>query len=170
MANGDKASPPRLDRLDIRILATLQGAGRMTNVDLADAVGLSPTPCLQRVKRLERAGYIRGYGAHLDLDRLCANVSVFTEITLRHHGREDFLRFERGVQDIKPILGAWLVAGGYDYLLHVVARDVQHYQTVIEAVLDRDVGVEKYFSYVAIRQVKRCQGFPLDDLLTESGA
>ena len=86
---------PRLDRLDLKILAALQLDGRMTNVKLAQAVGLSPTPCLQRVRRLEAAGYIKGYGAAIDLARLGPHIVVFTEITLRSHGREDFLRFER---------------------------------------------------------------------------
>ena len=74
----------KLDRLDLRILAQLQKNGRMTNVDLADAVGLSPSPCLIRVKRLEQAGYIAGYGAHLRLEKLGDTLTVFTEVTL--HG------------------------------------------------------------------------------------
>jgi DNA-binding Lrp family transcriptional regulator len=155
---------PKLDRLDLKILATLQGSGRMTNLDLAETVGLSATPCLQRVKRLEAAGYIRGYGTAIEIDRLCANVVVFAEITLGNHGREDFLRFETAIQDVPQILNAYLVTGGYDYLVQFIARDMLDYQAVVEALLDRDSGIAKYFSYVTIKQVKRGAGYPLDAL------
>jgi DNA-binding Lrp family transcriptional regulator len=155
----------RLDRLDLKILATLQTTGRISTVELADTVGLSATPCTQRVRRLEAAGYIRGYGAQLDIDRICNNIVVFTEITLRNHGREDFLKFERGIQAIPQILNCFLVTGGYDYLMQFIAHDIHDYQTAVEALLDRDLGVEKYFSYVTIKQVKRATGYPLADLV-----
>lgn len=75
----------KLDRLDIKILAMLQGSGRITNLELANKVGLSATPCMQRVKRMESAGYITGYSAQIEMDLLAPNVVVFTEITLRNH-------------------------------------------------------------------------------------
>ena len=87
----------KLDRLDLRILTQLQKNARMTNVDLADAVSLSPSPCLIRVKRLEQAGYIAGYGAHLRLEKLGDTLTVFTEVTLNDHHREDFVRFETAI-------------------------------------------------------------------------
>ena len=77
------AAPVKLDRLDLRILSHLQKNGRITNVDLADAVGLSPSPCLMRVKRLETAGYISGYGAQLRLEKLGDTLTVFTEDAVR---------------------------------------------------------------------------------------
>ncbi len=155
----------RLDRVDLKILATLQSAGRISNLELAGKVGLSATPCLQRVRRMEAAGYIGGYGARLEIDRICRNVVVFVEITLRNHRREDFVRFERGIQDIPQLLNCFLVTGGYDYLAQFVARDIHDYQTTIEELLDRDLGVEKYFSYVTIKQVKRSAGYPLAELV-----
>jgi len=157
----------RLDRLDLKILATLQEAGRISNLELAELVGLSATPCMQRVRRMEAAGYIRGYGAQLDIDRICANLVVFTEITLRNHRRDDFLRFERGIQEIPQIVNCFLVTGGYDYLAQFIARDIQNYQTTVESLLDRDLGIEKYFSFVTIKQVKRAAGYPLADLLPQ---
>jgi len=163
-----RGSTIRLDRIDLKILATLQGAGRISNLELAGTVGLSATPCLQRVRRLEAAGYIRSYEAQLDIDRVCSNIVVFTEITLRNHRREDFLRFERAIQAIPQVLNCFLVTGGYDYLAQFIARDILDYQTVIEDLLDRDLGVEKYFSYVTIRQVKRAQGYPLSNLVPPS--
>lgn len=155
----------QLDRLDLKILATLQSAGRISNLELAEKVGLSATPCAQRVRRMEAAGYINGYGALLEIDRICSNIVVFTEITLRNHRREDFLKFERGIQEIPRLLNCFLVTGGYDYLAQFIARDILDYQETIEALLDRDLGVDKYYSYVTIKQVKRSIGYPLADLV-----
>ena len=140
----------RLDRLDLRILTQLQKNGRMTNVDLADAVSLSPSPCLIRVKRLEQAGYIAGYGAHLRLEKLGDTLTVFTEVTLNDHHREDFFRFETAIRDVDEIMECHLVSGGYDYLLRFLTRGVNHYQQVIEGLLERNIGIEKYFSYIVI--------------------
>lgn len=141
----------KLDRLDLRILAQLQQHGRMTNVDLADSVGLSPSPCLIRVKRLEQAGYISGYGAHLNLERLGDVLTVFTEVTLSDHYRDDFARFESAVLDVDEVMECHLVSGGYDYLLRFLTRGVNHYQQVIEGLLERDIGIAKYFSYIVIK-------------------
>lgn len=157
----------RLDRLDLKILATLQTAGRISNLELADTVGLSATPCMQRVRRMESAGYISGYAARLEIDRICSNIVVFTEITLRNHQREDFLKFERGIQEIPQLLNCFLVTGGYDYLAQFIAQDIHDYQTTVEGLLDRDLGVDKYFSYVTIKQVKRSVGYPLTDLVAQ---
>lgn len=165
MRKSGEVRAPRLDRLDIKILAALQEVGRITNSDLAERIGLSPTPCLQRVKRLEAAGYIRGYAAELDIDRFCRNIMVFAEITLRSHGREDFLRFERGAETVPQLLNLYLVTGGYDYLAQFIAVDIRDYQRLIERLLEMDLGIEKYFSYVAIKQVKRSRGYPVIDLL-----
>jgi DNA-binding Lrp family transcriptional regulator len=141
----------KLDRLDLRILTQLQKNARMTNVDLADAVSLSPSPCLIRVKRLEQAGYIAGYGAHLRLEKLGDTLTVFTEVTLNDHHREDFVRFETAIRDVDEIMECHLVSGGYDYLLRFLTRGVNHYQQVVEGLLERNIGIEKYFSYIVIK-------------------
>lgn len=141
----------KLDRLDLRILCQLQKNGRITNVDLADVVGLSPSPCLIRVKRLEKAGYIAGYGAQLRLEKLADMLTVFTEVTLADHKREDFVRFELAIREVDEILECHLVSGGYDYLLRFITRGVNHYQSIIEGLLERNIGIEKYFSYIVIK-------------------
>ncbi|WP_237477428.1 Lrp/AsnC family transcriptional regulator [Lichenibacterium dinghuense] len=142
---------PRLDRIDLKILAQLQRNGRMTNVVLSDAVGLSASPCLLRVKRLEKAGYITGYGAHLNLAKLGETVSIFTEVTLHDHKLDDFTRFEAEVRNVEELIECHLISGGYDYLLRFVTRGVGHYQEVIEGLLKRDIGIAKYFSYIVIK-------------------
>ena len=155
----------KVDRLDLRILTQLQKNGRMTNVDLADAVGLSPSPCLIRVKRLEQAGYIAGYGAHLRLEKLGDTLTVFTEVTLADHGREDFFRFETSIRPIDEIVECHLVSGGYDYLLRFLTRGVNHYQQVIEGLLERNIGIEKYFSYIVIKSPFIKNFYPIERLI-----
>jgi DNA-binding Lrp family transcriptional regulator len=102
----------KLDRIDLRILAQLQKRGRITNVELSNAVNLSPSPCLVRVKRLEQAGYITSYSAQLDLAKLGDTLTVFTEITLADHHFEDFSRFEKAIRQVDEIIECHLVSGG----------------------------------------------------------
>ncbi|MDN7559113.1 MULTISPECIES: Lrp/AsnC family transcriptional regulator [Burkholderia] len=158
---------PKLDRIDIKILAELQRNGNITNANLAAAVGLSASPCLQRVKRLEATGVISGYGAHINVAKLTSTVSVFTEIMLHDHRREDFVRFEANLRDFDEITECHLVSGGYDYLLKFVVKDIGHYQDVIERLLDRNLGIEKYFSYIVIRSPFAKHGVPLEKLLAD---
>jgi DNA-binding Lrp family transcriptional regulator len=155
----------KLDRLDLRILCQLQQNGRITNVDLADAVGLSPSPCLIRVKRLEKAGYIAGYGAHLRLEKLADMLTVFTEVTLADHKREDFVRFELAIREVDEILECHLVSGGYDYLLRFITRGVNHYQSIIEGLLERNIGIEKYFSYIVIKSPFIKPYYPIERMI-----
>lgn len=156
------AGLPKLDRIDLRILAHLQRNARMTNVELADAVGLSTSPCLTRVKRLEKAGYIAGYGAEIELRKLGDTTSIFTEVTLADHRMQDFARFEAAVRGVDEVLECHLVSGGYDYMLRFMTRSIQHYQEVMEELLSRNVGIEKYFSYIVIKTVFARRHVPLE--------
>lgn len=144
---------PKLDRIDINILAKLQQNSRLTNVELAGAVGLSPSPCLSRVKRLEKAGYIVSYSTKLNFVKLVDHITVFTELTLTDHRREDFIKFESEIKRYEALQECHLVSGGFDYMLKFVTRSVARYQELMEAILERNIGVEKYFSYVVIKSV-----------------
>ena len=135
----------KLDRIDINILSTLQEQGNITNVILADKVGLSPSPCLHRVKRLEKAGYIEGYRAVINLKKLAEHVVVFTEITLSDHRIKDFTKFEMEIRKHPHVMECHLLSGGYDYLVKFVARGVLQYQEIMEELLERNLGVDKYF-------------------------
>jgi DNA-binding Lrp family transcriptional regulator len=157
--------PVKLDRIDINILAQLQKNGRITNINLAKAVALSPSPCLLRVKRLEEAGYITSYNARIDLAKLGETITVFTEVTLNDHHREDFMKFEASIRTIDEVIECHLVSGGYDYLLRFIARGVAHYQSVIENILERDIGVAKYFSYIVIKSPIEKLHYPLAKLV-----
>ena len=161
-------SAPKLDRIDIKILSTLQTSGNITNVDLAEMVGLSPSPCLQRVKRLEKAGYILNYRAVLNLKKLADHVTVFTEVTLADHRREDFIKFERDIAKHDNVVECHLLSGGYDYPLKFVARSVSQYQEIMEDLLERNLGIDKYFSYVAIKPVVEKNAVPIEDLVDRS--
>ena len=156
---------PKLDATDIAILSTLQDNGRMTNVVLAEAVGLSASPCLQRVRRLEDGGFIAGYGAEIALAKIVEMITIFTEITLRDHRREDFVKFEAGIRQFDEVVECHLISGGYDYLLKFIARSVGHYQSIIEHVLERNIGIEKYFSYIVIKSPIARRAAPLRKLL-----
>jgi len=158
----------KLDRIDIRILGHLQRNGRATNVDLADAVGLSPSPCLIRVKRLEKAGYVTGYGAHVQLEKLGDIQVVFTQVTLSDHRREDFARFEAAVRNVDEIVECHLVSGGFDYLLKFVTRSVTHYHSIAEDVLRQGVNIEKYFSYIVIKSPFVRNHYPIEKLCMHS--
>lgn len=159
-----RGDAPKLDRIDLRILSHLQRNGRVTNVQLAEAVGLSASPCLVRVKRLEKSGYITGYGAQIEMRKLGDIQLVFTEVTLTDHRISDFTRFETYVRKIDEITECHLVSGGYDYLLKFVTCNVPHYQDVIQRLLEAGVGVEKYFSYVVIKSVFAKQHYPIEKL------
>ena len=158
---------PRLDRIDLKILTQLQQFGRITNVELADAVGLSPSPCLTRLKRLEKAGYITGYGAHINLQKLGEYLTVFTEVTLTEHRAGDFSRFEARIRRLDEIVECHLVSGGYDYLLKFVTPGVSHYQSLIEYLLESNIGIEKYFSYIVIKSPFIKTHYPIQGLFGE---
>jgi DNA-binding Lrp family transcriptional regulator len=158
---------PKLDRIDINILVQLQADGRMTNVNLANAVGLSPSPCLQRVKRLESAGYIVGYGGRINIAKLTESVTVFTQVTLADHRRADFVKFEANIRGVEEVLECHLVSGGFDYLLRFLCRSITHYQELMENLLERNIGIEKYFSYIVIKSPITKHGLPIKKLIDQ---
>src|SRR5215204_3357098 len=110
----------KLDKIDIKILSELQKNGRISNVELAERVNLSPSPCLMRVKKLQEEGFITGYSAQIDVSKLGQTLTVFTEIALRNHRQTDFARFLTSVKKIDSVIECHLVSGGYDYLVKFV--------------------------------------------------
>ena len=155
----------KLDRIDLRILSTLQLDGRIPNVKLAEAVGLTPSPCLERLKRLEQAGYIRRYGAEIDLAKLGEHVVVFAQVTLRGHGRDSFARFEKAIRAVSEIVEAHKMGGGFDYLLKFVCADIASYQALSEKLIQDRLPIGQYFSYIVIEPVKPFAGYPLERLV-----
>src|SRR5918995_1904782 len=141
----------KLDKIDIKILSELQKNGRISNVELADLVHLSPSPCLMRVKKLQVEGFITGYLAKIDVSKLGQTLTVFTEITLKNHRQTDFARFLATVDKIEEVMECHLVSGGYDYLMKFVTSGIVEYQTIMERLIDMDIGIDKYFSFVVLK-------------------
>ncbi|WP_019997182.1 Lrp/AsnC family transcriptional regulator [Aureimonas ureilytica] len=141
----------KLDRIDLRILSELQKNGRITNVELAELVHLSPSPCLMRVKKLQSEGYILNYSAQIDISKLGQTLTVFTEVTLKNHRRSDFARFLTAIEKVDGVMECHLISGGYDYLLKFMMPGIVEYQTTMERLLEMDIGIEKYFSFIVLK-------------------
>ncbi|GAB1583633.1 MULTISPECIES: Lrp/AsnC family transcriptional regulator [Phyllobacteriaceae] len=155
----------KLDPIDIRILDEIQRDGRITKLALAERVGLSPTPCWTRLRRLEKAGIITGYHARVALRLVFPVATVLVEVTLGAHRQADFDRFERAVKAIPEVVACWSVGGGVDYILKVVARDIDAYQRLIDDLLQREIGIDRYFTYIVTRTVKDDAVLPVADLV-----
>ena len=151
--------PKTLDRIDIKILATLQRDGRSTIQKLADTVGLSPRPCLERVRRLEAAGIITGYRAEIDVQKLSRPVTIFAEIALEKQAHR--ARVMRRLAAIEEIVECWEVSGSVDYLARFVCADLARYEELTgELIDDEQLGVAKIVSHVTLRAVRRFAGYP----------
>ncbi len=150
-----------LDRIDRRILSVLQRIGRITNAELARRVHLSATPCLERVRRLEREGYIQGYRAKLDPERLGAELLVFVQVTLDRTTPDVFDRFREEVVGLAEVQDCHMVAGGFDYLLKIRARDMAAFRQFLGDSLAALPGVLQTHSYVAMETVKEDAPLPL---------
>lgn len=160
----------KLDRIDIKILYELQKNGRITNVELAELVNLSPSPCLMRVKKLQSEGYIDGYSAQINIGKLGQTLTVFTEITLKNHRQIDFARFLAAIDKVDQVIECHLVSGGYDYLLKFVTAGIGEYQTIMERLTDMDVGIDKYFSFVVLKSPIVKAHMPLTSLFAFDSA
>ncbi|RNJ42648.1 AsnC family transcriptional regulator [Mesorhizobium erdmanii] len=155
----------RLDPIDLKILDAIQRDGRITKLALADKVGLSPTPCWMRLRKLEKAGIVSGYHARIAMRLIAPVATVLMEVTLASHRQADFDRFERAVRDISEIVACWSVGGGVDYVLKVMARDIDAYQRLVDVLLEREIGIDRYFTYVVTKTVKDETVLPVPDLL-----
>ncbi|ODC05138.1 AsnC family transcriptional regulator [Terasakiispira papahanaumokuakeensis] len=150
-----KNSKPRsLDRIDLKILQGLQENARISYVDLANQVGLSTTPCLERVKRLERNGVIKGYKAILNPKYLRANLLVFVEISLETQSPSVFDEFRRAVAKLPQIQECHLVSGQFDYILKCRIPEMSAYRQLLGDVVLTLPGVKESKSYVVMEEVK----------------
>jgi len=151
-----------LDRTDRRLLRLLQTDGRLSIAELARQVHLSATPCLERVRRLERDGYIRGYVADLDPALLGAALIAFVQIQLDRTTPDVFNRFKEGVVRLDPVQECHMVAGGFDYLLKVRIADMAAYRRFLED-LAALPGIEQTHTYVVMEEVKSSRFLPIAD-------
>ncbi|MBN7820607.1 leucine-responsive transcriptional regulator Lrp [Bowmanella yangjiangensis] len=147
-------TPKHLDRIDRNILAELQKDGRLSNVELSRRVGLSATPCLERVRRLEQQGYITGYHAKVDPAKLGAAMLVFVEITLTKTSSDIFAEFSAAVRKLDDIQECHLVAGDFDFLLKARVADMSSYRKLLGDTLLGLPGVSESRTYVVMEEVK----------------
>jgi len=153
----------KLDRTDRRILALMQADGRISNLELADAVGLSPTPCSRRVKRLEESGVIERHVTLLNQSALGLKLTAIIGITMDRHTPERFENFEKTVRDYPEVMECAVVTGqAADYLLRVVVPDMEYYEKFLLGRLTRIAGVTGVHSSFVLRQVIRRTELPLD--------
>lgn len=162
----------KLDRIDRRILHDLQAHGRMTNVELADRVGISAPPCLRRVRALENAGFIRGYHADINPDAMGYGVTVFAQVGLSSQNENDLKAFEQMVQSWPQVRECFMLAGDVDFLLKIVAHDWDNYQRFLTTQLTSARNVSHVRSMLTIRASKHDPGVPIpmeDDNSLPSG-
>ena len=147
-------SEGRLDRIDRKILAELQADGRLPVTGLADRVGLSKTPCQQRVRRLEEAGYIRGYTALLDLEKLGSGHLAFVEVKLNDTRDQALEAFNSAVLKLPEVEQCHMIAGDFDYLLKVRTKDIADYRRVLGEALSQLPHVANTSTFVVMESVK----------------
>ncbi len=149
-----------LDDIDYKIIHELQNEGRLTNQALSDRVGLSPSPCLKRLKALEKSGYITGYTALIDQKRYGLPVTIFLRIKLGNHTEEAVKNFEHSIRHIDAVQDCYLITGDADYLLRVIVKDLDDYESLVRQRLQRIPAVSSIDSSVTFGTVKQSYIYP----------
>ncbi|WIO74839.1 Lrp/AsnC ligand binding domain-containing protein [Porticoccaceae bacterium LTM1] len=150
-----------LDRVDLQILAILQKNSKISNVELAERVHLTPPPCLERVKRLERDGYIQRYTCILDPYKLRTGLLAFIQVSLRSTASRELDEFNRAISQLEEVQECHMVSGGFDYLLKVRTSDMQTYRRFLGEELANIPNVRETHTYVAMQEVKSDTALPL---------
>ena len=153
----------KFDAIDLQIMRELQDDGRMTNVDLAERVGLTAPPCLRRVRALEEAGVIRSYHANLDPSKLGYSITVFAMVSLRSQAESDLRAFENLVGTLAEVRECYMLNGEIDFILKVVARDLQSFQSFLTTHLTAAPNVSSVKTSLTIRTAKQLSGVPVED-------
>jgi Lrp/AsnC family leucine-responsive transcriptional regulator len=152
------------DRFDARILSALQRDGRLSVVELADSIGLSPTPCARRIKALESNGVIEGYAAQLNPARIGLEVLAIVQVKLTEHTDETVARFEKEIAVLDEVTNCYAMTGSYDFILEVYGRDLESLSNVVLKKLIRIPNVRDLHSSVVLATVKRSTRIPLAHL------
>ncbi|CUH76596.1 Leucine-responsive regulatory protein [Tritonibacter multivorans] len=149
-----------MDSKDFQIIRELQKDGRLSNQELSERVNLSPSPCLRRVRNLEKEGVIRGYAAIVDEPSLGLSVTAFVRVTLERHTEETTREFEDSIRRIDEILDCYVMTGGSDYLLRVIAPDLQSYERFVRERLHKVKAIASIDTGFAYGVVKRSTLLP----------
>ncbi|MDD1779662.1 Lrp/AsnC family transcriptional regulator [Enterovibrio sp. ZSDZ35] len=151
----------KLDKIDRNILSELQREGRLTNQELSDRISLSPSPCLRRVRALEKKGVITGYHAHIDQEKCGLPINVFVLVKLEKPTEENMESFESLINQMDEVLECYLMTGTHDYLLHVVSESLKTYERFIRRELTRLPNIAAIESSFAFGQVKKRTKLPI---------
>jgi len=143
-----------LDAADIRILSAVQKHGQLSKAKLAEIVSLSPTPCWERLSRLKAAGFIRGYRGIIALDRMGDFAQVVVTVSLTHHRKSDFDRFEAQIRALDEVTECIATGGGTDYVMKVFTPSLAAFQNLMESLLAAELGIDRYMTYIVTREVK----------------
>jgi Lrp/AsnC family transcriptional regulator, regulator of ectoine-degradation genes len=143
-----------LDRTDIRILSAIQKHGQLSKAKLAEIANISTTPCWARLDRLKAAGFIRGYHADIALDQITNFTQVVVTISLTHHRKSDFDRFEAFICGLDEIIDCVATGGGMDYVIETMTPDLAAFQALMDTLLAAELGIDRYMTYIATRRVK----------------
>jgi len=154
----------QLDKISRKILSTLQQEARITNQELADRVGLSPSSCLNRVRKLEEAGLIGPYLSTLNLPKICRSVEVIVTVSLKDQSTDAFRTFQQAAQSHPEVVECYTVSGSFDFFLRIVAPDMMRYNEINDQLLDVLPGMVNISSHVVLTTVKPFRGYPLDAL------
>ena len=150
-----------MDAIDARIIRALQRDGRLTNLELAEEVGLSPSPCLRRVRNLEAAGVIQGYTALVDQKACGYPITCLVRIRLANHSQENVQAFERKIAETDAILDCYLMTGGADYELRIVARSLDDYEQLVRHTIQKLPGIASIETSFAYGVVKKSRILPV---------
>ena len=156
--------PIKMDRINRKIMIELQGNARISNNELADRVGLSPSACLQRVKALEEAGYILQYVMAVDINKLCVNVKAYAHITLKNQTYQDFSIFEKGIKKYPELCDCLRVNGEVNYVAFVVCSTIEDFKKLCDDLLQSNLGIGKITSHFVLDEPMWFSGYPLDKL------
>jgi len=159
-------SSKNLDRLDLRILQTLQGEGRMTNKELAEHVNLSPSACHQRLQRLITDDWIQGFTGRINIERLCAPVQCIATVSLSSHSPEAFGMLERRVSALPEALEAYTVSGSCDFIIRFACTHMTRYMMITDSLIQNCPEISNISTHVIMKQSKVFSGYPMKELMS----
>ncbi|WP_248800018.1 Lrp/AsnC family transcriptional regulator [Pseudomonas sp. MWU13-2105] len=150
-----------LNLTDVKILTALQQDGRITNQTLAEQIGMSASPCWRRVRQLEEHRYIQGYRAVLDRRRIGLGVMVFIRVSIDHHSEAEARKFEQEVMQLEDVVACYSIGGDADFLLQVVARDLDSFADFAMSVVRQLPGIKEMQSMFVLKEIKPFVSFPV---------
>ena len=151
-----------IDAIDVRILEILQSEGRLTNLELAERVGLSPSPCLRRLRRLEDDGYISGYGARVDRNKVGLGLTAFISVKILKHGETNLDQFRKAINAMPEVIACYVMSGQHDLLLHVLTADLEGFRSfTLDKLLKKVPAIHEMNSSFVIETVKENAILPI---------